>query len=204
MNEDTALIAALTRESRLLHDSYHTYLTIRRSVLNLLLNSVEGYFGDNPQPFLLKLYRALLSMTYFGLFRIGEVTNSSHVVKAWDVHIGTNKNKLLFVLHTSKTHDKSKKPQLIKVSEVSKSKQIMKQHAQNDVNCPFRILKEYLQECGRRKTEEEQFFVFSDNSPVQRYHFRQMLKKLTSFNNWTPVDIVFMGYMLAMPVIFLI
>ena len=55
---------------------------------------------------------------YYGLFRIGELTFSEHAVRAKDVHVGTNKKKMLFVLHSSKTHDKGSKPQLIKVTSM--------------------------------------------------------------------------------------
>ena len=54
----------------------------------------------------MKLYQVLIITTYYGMFRIGEVTLSDHVVKARDVHIALNKPKLLFVLHSSKTHTK--------------------------------------------------------------------------------------------------
>ena len=53
---------------------------------------------------------------YFGMFRIGEMTESQHVVKAKDVHIGINKDKLMFVLHSSKMHGKGTKPQIVKIN----------------------------------------------------------------------------------------
>ena len=50
------------------------------------------------------LYMALFSTAYFGLFRVGELTASKHVVKAVNVRIGQNKNKILFILDSSKMH----------------------------------------------------------------------------------------------------
>ena len=44
------------------------------------------------------------------------MTESQHVVKAKDVHIGINKDKLMFVLHSSKTHGKGTKPQIVKIN----------------------------------------------------------------------------------------
>ena len=146
-------------------------------MLNLLLNSVEKYFGDNLQPYLVKLCRALLSTTYFGLFRIGEVTYSTHVLRAINVNIGHNKNKLMFVLHSSKTHDKSQKPQIVKIAELASNSLGLSFN-----NCPFRLMREFLQVRGRYRNEEEAFFVFSDKSPVYPAHFRNMLKKLIKFN----------------------
>ena len=68
------------------------------------------------QPYLLALYKAMYVTAYYGLFRVGELTLSEHVVKAVDVHQGKNKDKLLFVLHTSKTHTRESKPQTITIS----------------------------------------------------------------------------------------
>ena len=61
------------------------------------------------------MYQALFTTMYFGLFRIGEVTHSPHVLKAMDVHCAVNKLKMKFILHSSKTHGKGDKPQIIKI-----------------------------------------------------------------------------------------
>ena len=82
---------------------------------------------------------------YFGLFRVGKLTESQHIVKVTDIHIADNKNKFLFILRTSKTHDKNVKPQMITVTS-----SIAKKHAgrginknnmtrqPNNVPCPYR------------------------------------------------------------------
>ena len=77
----------------------------------MILFEIERNYGQ--QPYLKHLYKVLIVTTYFGLFRIGEVTFSDHVVKVSDVHVGTNKKKLLFILRSSKTHGKGSKPQQI-------------------------------------------------------------------------------------------
>ena len=79
----------------------------------MILRTTEQYFRD--QPFLNMLYQALFATSYFGLFRVGELTLGEHTVKARDVQIGKNKNKMLFILRTSKTHWKDAKPQMIKI-----------------------------------------------------------------------------------------
>ena len=160
---------------------YNCYLPIKRKLLNRIIDSVESFFADNPQPYLVCLYKALISTT-FGLFRIGEVTHNNHVVKAKDVQIGTNKNKLLFVLYSSKTHDKSSKPQTVTIDEIvdkTNDRQEVEHH-----NCPFQLLRDYL--AIRRpyyKNDAEQFFVFSNGSPVYPSQFRKMLKDLIKFNH---------------------
>ena len=180
LKEDVALLSALTKATRLHQDTYTSYLPIRKNLMELLLSSVEKYFGDNPQPYLTRLYRALISTTYYGLFRIGEVTQGPHVIKAKNVYRGKNKNKLLFVLFTSKTHCADSRPQTVKISQIrdrNKSGQF----------CPFTIVNEYLEMRVKNKTDQEQFFVFSDRSPVKPEHFRIMLRNLLKFNNidWT-------------------
>ena len=103
INEDAFLLKALTNACCLQNDKVKTRLPIKKPLLNLLISRIPDLF-QSPQPYLVTLYSALLVITYFGLFRVGEVTESPHVVKAKDVKIGTNKDKLKFILHTSKTH----------------------------------------------------------------------------------------------------
>ena len=113
LNENKVLLSSLIKACKLQNDCIRTQLPIRKGLLRVIINSVEKYYDHNPQPYLCTMFGALFSMAYFGLFRIGELTLSPHVIKARDVHIGVNKKKLLFVLHTSKTHNKSSKPQII-------------------------------------------------------------------------------------------
>ena len=68
------------------------------------------------QPYLAHLYCALFSTAYYGLFHVGEITSGSHPVQVQNVHIGRNKNKVLFILLTSKTHGLYSKPQTIKIT----------------------------------------------------------------------------------------
>ena len=62
------------------------------------------------------MYKALFALSYYGMMRVGEVTYSDHVVKAKDVHSAQNKDKLLLMLYSSKTHSKGMKPQRIKIT----------------------------------------------------------------------------------------
>ena len=182
LHEDTALLAALTRASRIQNDVLHSRLPIRKAMLTMLINSIESFFGDSPQPYLSKLYAAMLATTYFGLFCLGKVsqTQMDHVVKAKDVHIGHNKNKLMFVLHSSKTHGKCDKPQIIKISQVDEKQNAA---ASGERICPFALLKTYLQVRGKYKSASEQFFVYSDKSPVSAIQFSVFLKRLINFNH---------------------
>ena len=98
------------------------------------------------------------------------MTKSPHTMKAKDVHIASNKNKILVILHTSKTHRKDSFLQTIKieasVNRVTKS-----------FFCPFKPLRSYLESRGGYIAETEEFFVFSDRSPVQADNLRSTLKR---------------------------
>ena len=82
----------------------------------MILKQVKSDFHEVGQVYLATLYQALFSTAYFGLFRVGELTTRTHPVLARNVHIGSNKRKMLLLLQTSKTHGKGNKPQLIKIS----------------------------------------------------------------------------------------
>ena len=104
-----------------------------------MLSAVLEVYHD--QPYLGILNRALLVTAYYGLFRVGEITQSDHIVKVSDVHIEVNKNKLLFILRSSKTHNEGFKPQQIKIT----STQMGTIKTAGSHECPFKLIKVYLQ-----------------------------------------------------------
>ena len=67
----------------------------------------------NSQWYMENMYKAFFALGYYGLLRV-ELTHSQHVIKARDVHLGMNKDKILVILYSSKTHDESMKPQRLK------------------------------------------------------------------------------------------
>lgn len=93
LNENKVLLTSLIKACKLQNDCIKTKLPIRKGVLTIIIDSVDQMFST-PQPYLSAPYKALYSMAYFGLFRVGELTQSTHVVKAKDAHVGINKNKL--------------------------------------------------------------------------------------------------------------
>ena len=54
---------------------------------------------------------------YYGLFRIGEIAFGEHTIKACDIHIGDEGEKILVILHSSKTHGKADRPQEVKIEK---------------------------------------------------------------------------------------
>ena len=126
------------------------------------------------QPYLLTLYTTMFTTAYFGLFRISEMahTPSGHAVQAIDVHIGRNKNKLMFVLHTSKTHGRGVKPQIVKVTSESQTGK------NKPIYCLFLALKVYIKARCSIAYDDEQFYIFRDRSKVTAYAFRIVMQKV--------------------------
>ena len=143
----------------------------------MIMDQINNIFGR--QPYLSCLYQAIFITAYYGLFRVSELTKtpSGHQVRAKDVHIGKNKKKLLFVLHTSTTHTKGMKPQLIKITSEKLTKQldIQSNYERRMRYCPFEMVKNYIKVCKSQKFHDEQFFVFSDRTPVTDRHLHIVL-----------------------------
>ena len=184
ISENRLLLNSLIKACKYKNDRVHTRLPIRRNLLKLLLDALDNLYPGQ-QPYLTILYKAVFVAAYFGMFRVGELTQSIHAVKARDVHIGRNKNKIMFVLRTSKTHWSDVKPQVIKINgknfEPTGKRKRQKQSYQkkNDKSiCPFSLLKKYVQIRGPRATENEQFFIFSDGTPVTPVNFTTTLKEV--------------------------
>ena len=122
LNPDQYLLTALMRVCHCVNDKVRMRLPIKKSLLILLLMEIQNIFDS--QPFLRVLYTALFSTAYFGLFRVGELTESAHAVRACNIKLALNKKKILFILESSKTHGKNILPQKIKIcnSELGEKK----------------------------------------------------------------------------------
>ena len=95
-------LKSLTKACRLRNDVIIHHLPISKEVLRLILNGINSMFAD--QCYLNALHKAVISSAYYGLLRIGEIAMGPHCVLARNVHVGVNKNKILFILLSSKTH----------------------------------------------------------------------------------------------------
>ena len=172
LNEDRFLLSALTKACKLKNDRVRFRLPIQKGMVKVLLKAVKKIFLiENNQPYLQKLYAALFSTAYFGLFRVGELTSGTHPVLAKDVHIGRNKKKLLFILRSSKTHGLYSMPQSVKITSRKR------QNCFQENYCPFEILREFLDVRPKYRSDSEAFFVFQDRSPVKPDNMRKILKE---------------------------
>ena len=166
----------------MVNDQVRTRLPIKIGLLEILLFELQSLFTN--QPYLETLYKTMFALSYYGLFRIGEITKGQHTIKAKDIHIGQNKNKMLFILHTSKTHGKESRPQKVKIT------------ANNDQNsirvkrqrffCPFQLSREYLAIRSNYSSESDNFFLFHDNSPFKATQVRKTLREVLKSINLDP------------------
>ena len=171
LNENKFLLTSLTKACRLKNDRVKTRFPIQKGVLKILLKTTNNYYRGKGQSYLAKLYRALFVSAYFGLLRVGELTAGPHAIMVKNVHIGENKNKVLFILESSKTHGRNRRPQMVKMS----SKKIPSYtgsyykspgFSKEEPICAYTMIREYLRVRITAVDKREQFFVFADGSPV--------------------------------------
>ena len=124
------------------------------------------------QPYLEVLYKAILSLGYYGLFQIGELVSlEPHTIKAANIHVAKNKNKILVILFSSKTQTEDSYPQKVKITAQQPARR-------QKFFCLFNLIKQYLRICGGYSNENEPFYIFTDKSPVMDITYAKLFKKL--------------------------
>ena len=169
--DERLLLGTITKACRIKNDQLKCRFPIRISLLEIILFEIER-FWNGKQPFLKIMYKTLFALGYYGMLRIGELTDtpSGHTLKAKNVHIGQNKEKILLILYSSKTQSIANKPQEIKITSV-------KQEACHRVRhfCPFGLSREYMQVRGGYIDNTENFFVLPGRNKVTANHVRLLL-----------------------------
>ena len=114
-----------------------------------------------------------------------------HVIKADDVCIADNKDKVMFILYTSKTHWKDVEPQVVTISSIDitgtdsrLNNYVISKKRKN--KCPFQLLRDYIKVRRTIRQPDEQLFIFHDRSPVTPTHMRDILKQALSLNGLEP------------------
>ena len=170
--DNNVLLTTLTRACKLINDKVRTRLPIRCPLLELILFEIQRKFN---QKYLIIMYQALYILGYYGMMRVGELTYTPHVLRAKDVHMGVNKDKLMLVLYSSKTHDFSSRPQKIKITS-NKERQLENKFNRNF--CPFETVHKYISCRSDIEKDNEPFFIFRDGSPVTAVQARELLRTL--------------------------
>lgn len=161
-------LAAIVQAARQANNELYVRLPIQKGLLQLILNFIRTtYIQQRGQKYLGTTLMALYSTAYHGLFRISEMTQGQHTVKAQDIIHARNKRKMTFYLRSSKTHTTADQPQIIHIKEEQTWK----------ANCPIRILNEYVALRGRNSAYPEQpFFMHRNGEPITQEQFRTNLK----------------------------
>ena len=128
------------------------------------------------QCYLVVLYRALFALAYYGMMHIGELTQAPgcHAVKAKNVHVGQNKDKIKLVLFTSKTHGRGSYPQYIKIRALPQY--FLPSAKRARFFYPFDLVDRFIQLCGSYDVESENLFIFRDKAPVLPQHVWKLLQ----------------------------
>ena len=169
------ILSALIRGCHLENDAVKIRLPIQKGLLEMLLYEISRKFGEK-QPYLEILYQAIFCLAYYGMLRVGEIAKGPHMVKAPNVHVGDNKDKVQIVLYSSKTHGQSSRPQKIKISAgepTSKIKGSQKTHF-----CPIKIAIKYMHIRGAYLKRDEAFFIFAYRSAIKPCQLRGVLRGL--------------------------
>ena len=176
-DDNIVIFTSLTRACKLINDKVRKQFPIKKGLLELILIETNKLFVI--QMYLNVMYKAMFSLAYFGMMRVGEITTGNHPVKAGDIHTADNKDKLKIYLYTSKTHGRESRPQEIKI-----------QGRLHDDMCgnfdPYVLINNFLQMRGRYDTKGDALFIFRDGTPVKPTNFRNTLKLVLKRLNLNP------------------
>ena len=186
-NDGAVLLNTLTRSCKLKNDQMKTRLPIQKGLLELILFAVRRKYGDS-QVYLEAMYISAYLISYHGLMRVGEICLSQHSIRAIDIHESRSDKKLLLILYSSKTHGKESRPQKIKIlgkrtvevtnsdNEVTSFTNDQKTRKKGEF-CPYEWAKLYIEMRPPIVSNQEQFFIFQDRSPLKACQLRRLLKE---------------------------
>ena len=169
-NDNLILFKSLVSTCKEANDNLKNRLPIQQGLFRMINFELNRAFSkETDRIFLIVLYRAIFMFLYHGLMRIGEVVKGDHVVLAKNVHQASNKTQILIVLYSSKTHGKGDLPQKIKIKN---------QDFDSKEYTPVEEINKYIALRPPYITDNEQFFVFRDNTPVTPNQVRKVLRNL--------------------------
>ena len=183
-DDQLIIFSTITKTCKLHFDTIKPRFPIRHRFLEVILFETQRKFALMNQPFLEILYVTAYLLLYFGMMRVGEVAAGDHSILARNVHYSENRKEILIMLYTSKTHNESDEPQRIRIKQnqlevLSKKKcdEISKQCINKNF-CPIKWFNRYRKVRGGYITKSEQFFIFSDGSPLTARHLRTTLRQI--------------------------
>ena len=158
---------ALVKACRMENDVLYNRLPIRRPFLECILFEIERRFTiQSDESYLESMFKTAYLLQYYGLLRVGEIADSVHVLKACDVHVANNDEKILIILHSSKTHTKADRPQEIRITRDLSAKHF----------CPVEETRKYSSMRPPWYTVNDPFLVYENGRPVQPQEIRDTLR----------------------------
>ena len=127
----------------------------------MLIDRFEMYcMYESNQPYLCRLNKAILAAGYYGLLRIGEMTATecNHFIKYTDVHVSPQKQCMLFVLSSSKTHSECQQPQMVKIYGINGGAKTAGKYKY----CPYHIIYDYLALWDKVRFSRDGGFSFTE------------------------------------------
>ena len=179
VQEDRYLLSSLIKACKYHNNDIVTLrLPIQKPMLNRILDQVNKVYleGEQPQPYLCALYRAAFVAASYGLLRIGDIAEGEHPILAKDTFVGVNKDKVLFLLRTSKTHWLDSPPQSVKINSTDVRNANSDRFDQR--YNPYAILRTYFSCRPDYKLDSEPFFVYRDRQPVKPQMLNKVLKQM--------------------------
>ena len=176
-SDEEAHFNSIINSCRNINDVMKNRLPIQNGLLDLILFETERRFIN--QHYLEVTYKAFFSLAHYGMFRVGELAQGTHTLRAKDVHVATNtkKRKMKMILYSSKTHGKNNRPQSVKIE--GNVHLTAEKNSKKTCYCPYACLSEFLVLRGDYLELDDQLFVFSDgNTPVKPRHVRKVLKEI--------------------------
>lgn len=181
INTRTARLRALIKACKYKNDRVIHRMPISEHLLVKLVKQYEVIFGG--QPYLKKLYTCMLVMGFYGMLRVGEMASGEHPILARDIHFNHRLKKVQVILRTSKTHGLGDQPQYVKFCS-----QDGRVYLNNRKFCPYQAVWDFMRARGPKLSNNDPFFVFSDNSPVKPYQMQAALKRALTKFHLDPTD----------------
>lgn len=184
LNEDQFLLESIIRSSRIKNNIKRDRMGISLNMLCNLLDQLNIKFDT--QPYLRALYRAMFTLGYFCLLRVSELTTGRHPILAKDVSAARNKLKIQVKLRTSKTHNLSNRPQVIRYPDPDEEAEALKLLGSR--HCPFTIIEQFISLRGEYVEDGDPFFTYKEGIPIKERQFRKVLKETIREAGYSNVD----------------
>ena len=144
-DDNKALLSSLVKSCKLENDRVKIRLPIQKGLFEMLLFEIHRYYsGNNVQPYLEVMYKAVFCLAYYGLLRVGELTLGDHTLLIGNTHV--LEDNILLVLYSSKTHGKESRPQKIRISAQPLTSRVSNRQRNF---CPVRTVIHYLRLRGK-------------------------------------------------------